>query len=386
MFLIQSLPFLRELKNEYKINIISIEEGSTGHFESEKFQQQYSELNQKYNLVILKSRNLLFLPKIINNIIQLIPQLFLRSKKENLEYYHARGYLPAIVLHYLKRFLPVKYIFDMRGVYIDELKLLQNMSENNIRIRLWRHLEKKAIESSELAVVVSKPFADYVKKIDPEVNIYIIKNSIVKKIIREEEYRTIRNEYRTKLGIENKKVWIYSGSGYKWQLIPQMISLFKIASEIDRDIHFLMICRDKTDEIDHIFKEFNVSDELFTIISVTAEEVNKYLIAGDIGILLRENSVINEVSDPLKFVEYLHAGLLVVISKYIGDTEEIVIKHELGLVLDSFEESNFRKYLDSLNKMLINRNPIKIINTAKTIYDFDKSLGLYRDCYQKLMS
>jgi hypothetical protein len=386
MFQIQSVPFLEDLKKKYEITIISLEEGSSQKSDSKRFLHHHNKLKKEFDVVIIKTRNLSFFPKIFNQIIQVLPQLFLKAKRKNFSYFHARGYLPAIILHYLKKFLSIKYIFDMRGVYIDELMLLHNMTEKNPKIKLWRHFEKKAIESSELSVVVSKPFAKYVKDVDPQNEVFIIKNSIVKDVLEEEVYNAIRYEIRTKLGIENNQVWIYSGSAYKWQQIPQMISMFKVASENNTDLYFLMICRDNTEQIEHIFSELSIPSEKYNIISLEPESVKKYLIAGDVGILLRERSVINEVSDPLKFVEYLHAGLLVIISKSIGDTEEIVTKHKLGFVLESFEKSDLRKCLESLNMMLKNRNPIEIIKTAMTIYDFDKSLSLYSDCYQKLMT
>jgi hypothetical protein len=386
MFLIQSLPVLKELKVEYDINLISIEEDSIELFDLEKNQKLYDDFIREFKLEMVKTRKLLYLPKILNSLIQIVPWLIIKSKKNNLKYFHARGYLPAIVLHYLRKILTIKYIFDMRGVYVDELKLLQNMSEKNLKIRLWRHLEKKAIKSSESVVVVSKPFADYVKNINPQTKVSIIKNSIVNMEIGEEDYKNVRHKYRARLGIDNKKVWIYSGSAYKWQLIPQMISLFKNASELEQDLHFLMICRENTREIKQIFKELDLSDDLYTILSVNPKEVMNYLMAGDIGILLREHSIINEVSDPLKFVEYLHAGLLVMISKHIGDTEELVKKHELGIVLESIDNRDFKKYIDPLNMQLKNRNPIKIIKKANSIYKFDHSVKAYSDCYQNLMS
>jgi len=386
MFQIQSLPFLKQLKKKYEIIIISLEEVLTQNDQSEVFLQMFKNLKKDFCLELIKIQKLSLLPKIISQIIQIMPQLFLKAKRNNFIYFHSRGYLPAIILHYLKKILSIKYIFDMRGVYVDELKLIQNMSEKNLKIKLWRHFEKKAIESCEFTIVVSRLFVKYVKDIDPEKDAFIIKNSIVKDALKEKEYNDIRREIRAELGVENKKVWIYSGSAYKWQQIPEMISLFKFASKTDVDLYFLIICRDNKEKIEKLFSDAGIPSDSYGIISVEPKSVRRYLIAGDVGILLRERSVINEVSDPLKFVEYIHAGLLVIISRYIGDTEEIVNKNKLGVVLDSFDETDLRKSINSINYMLKKRIPIEIIRTANTIYSFNKSLELYSDCYQELIS
>lgn len=384
MFLIQSLPYLKQLKKEFTIELISIEEDSVIYSDVEKFQKFYNELKGEFNLRIVKTRKLFFIPKIINNLIQLVPWLLIEAKKRNLRHFHARGYLPAIVLYFLKKFLSIDYIFDMRGVYVDELKLLNNLSEKNLKIKLWRHLENKAIKSAELAIVVSEPFARYVRNIHPESKVRVIKNAIVKETVSEEEYYAVRGEYRKKLGIENKRVFVYSGSVYKWQLIPQMVSFFKHARAKDPDYHFLMICREGKDYITQLFKDLDVDAQSYTITSVEPENVKKYLMAGDIGILFREKNIINEVSDPLKFVDYLYAGLLVVISKYIGDTEESVKKYNLGIVLDSLMEIDIQNSIAQLQHLMDNRNPMDIINSGTKIYNFERSLEKYNRCYQEL--
>jgi glycosyltransferase involved in cell wall biosynthesis len=384
MFLIQSMPFLIELKKNYIIHLVSIEEHSKINVDLGGYDEILSKIKLEFIPHSILCRNLKFIPKIISQIIQICPSLFRFLKKENVNYFHARGYLPSIVLHYLKKFVPLKYIFDMRGVYVDELKLLNNLSEKNLKIKLWRHLENKAIKSAELAIVVSEPFARYVRNIHPESKVRVVKNAIVRQKVSEKEYYTIRNEYRKKLGIENKTVFVYSGSVYKWQLIPQMISFFKYAREKNPEYHFLMICREGKDYITQLFKEFDVDSQSYTIRSVEPEKVKKYLMAGDIGMLFREKNVINEVSDPLKFVEYLYAGLLVVITKYIGDTEESVKKYNLGIVLDSLMEGDVENSIKRLQNLMENRNPMDIINSGTEIYNFQRSLEQYNRCYQEL--
>ena len=66
---------------------------------------------------------------------------------------------------------------------------------------------------------------------------------------------------------------------------------------------------------------------------VSAEEVPVYLAACDYGILVRENTVTNQVAAPTKFAEYLHSGLKVLISEHIGDYTAFVQEHNCGVVV-----------------------------------------------------
>ena len=126
IFNIQSLPILEELKNEFDVKIISIEDNLHKSRKTEEFKHIFKTLNDFYSLELISCRVIPPLPKIINQIIQIVPQLYKLSKHNNYVFFHARGYLPSIILHYLKKFIPIKYIFDMRGVFVDELKFLYN--------------------------------------------------------------------------------------------------------------------------------------------------------------------------------------------------------------------------------------------------------------------
>ena len=55
------------------------------------------------------------------------------------------------------------------------------------------------------------------------------------------------------------------------------------------------------------------------------------LAACDYGILIRENTVTNQVASPTKFAEYLASGLPVIISPNLGDYSAFVETHHCGI-------------------------------------------------------
>ena len=54
------------------------------------------------------------------------------------------------------------------------------------------------------------------------------------------------------------------------------------------------------------------------------QDVTSYLKLADYGLLIRENTVTNSVASPVKFAEYLNAGLNVIISPVLKDFTEFV--------------------------------------------------------------
>ncbi len=72
---------------------------------------------------------------------------------------------------------------------------------------------------------------------------------------------------------------------------------------------------------------------------VNPKDVSTYLQLADYGLLLRSNQVTNQVASPVKFAEYLVAGLPVIVSPVIADFAKFVQKHAVGQV--SSLEVNF---------------------------------------------
>lgn len=65
---------------------------------------------------------------------------------------------------------------------------------------------------------------------------------------------------------------------------------------------------------------------------VEPHRVPAELASCDVGILVREDSVTNRVASPVKFAEYLAAGLRVLVSDHLGDISGLVREHGLGWV------------------------------------------------------
>ena len=59
---------------------------------------------------------------------------------------------------------------------------------------------------------------------------------------------------------------------------------------------------------------------------------------------MRHDSITNRVSSPVKFGEYLQAGLKILISNHIGDYSRLVQENKLGLVIKKINQRvNFNR-------------------------------------------
>ena len=69
----------------------------------------------------------------------------------------------------------------------------------------------------------------------------------------------------------------------------------------------------------------------------------------DYGLIIRDESITNQVSSPVKFAEYLYAGLKIIISSNIGDYSKFVLDNDCGF-LDNQCKMNLKKVTNRQKK------------------------------------
>lgn len=163
---------------------------------------------------------------------------------------------------------------------------------------------------------------------------FLIGNILLRDFEKFEDVQ-LENEHmaisRRELGFSQEDVVVvYSGSLADWQFKKGLeIGLANWLAKASH--HKLFFLSKRHHIIDDLSKRFpNQLKQKF----VSPEEVAKYLLAADYGLLVREDFITNQVASPVKFAEYLACGLQVIISRKIGDYSEFVEVHDCGLLLE----------------------------------------------------
>jgi|GEM_PF-2479427 len=143
----------------------------------------------------------------------------------------------------------------------------------------------------------------------------------------------LRLKMRDDYGLAEKLVIVYAGSAVDYQLPDKMCELFNLIREEFSNAYFLVLTHQSEIFRRHL-NSHQISPKHYGIFSVEHEKVFDLLRMGDIGLLLRDDSVVNQVASPTKFAEYLVCGLPVITTKNVGDYSSFVSKFNLGHVID----------------------------------------------------
>ena len=158
-----------------------------------------------------------------------------------------------------------------------------------------------------------------------------------------------REESRRKFGVTDRFVVVYLGSLEWYQQPHECLRIFKLIKSVRKDAHFLALTT-HPERMKAVINSVGLEEGDYTSMSLPAAEVPLALKAGDVGLLLRARHPVNEVASPVKFAEYLAAGLPVILTPGIGDYSEMLVQRNLGIRLHS--ELNERESISCLASVL----------------------------------
>jgi glycosyltransferase involved in cell wall biosynthesis len=243
----------------------------------------------------------------------------------------------------------IKIVADIHGAVADELDYFQQkIGASNDNLRRWfREIENRLLRKASRIIVVSEEMEIYLRKVGNFKNIVTVPIGIDDIAFE----RTDRIAQRRKLGLGSEIVCVYSGGAQSYQCIVDTCKIILKLKEISKGLRWLILTNNR-EELQRELKIGGISAPNDSIIlSVTREEVPKYLAVGDVAFLLRKNHVVNIVSCPTKFGEYLAAGLPVVATSFAGHAPKFINKFGVGCIIsENFEAVEIKLLLKQLKK------------------------------------
>lgn len=256
--------------------------------------------------------------------------------------FHANSYLTGYaLLRVLGARRTQKVIVDFKGILPQECLYYDpcSLPMRFLRYLIALYMERFICRQADAITVVSNAFKNLLiqrYRMKPG-RIFVVPSCVDTKVYHFDP--EIGKKARLELGLGDAPVMVYSGSLRKWQMPEQMFSLFKTAAEKNRDIRFLFLTNEKEKAKD-CFRKYGIPEDRYHIISARGNKLAEYLMAGDVGLLLRKRDIVNLAASPTKFGEYLRCGLGVIATEGIGDFSETVKSLNFGITIKNVMDKN----------------------------------------------
>jgi glycosyltransferase involved in cell wall biosynthesis len=242
---------------------------------------------------------------------------------------YVRGIWGAVAIALAGQRGRLPYVYDVRGSLTDEMQ-----AAGTVRYKraLYASLERWSIKGAERVSAVTRALADAVAKEHRRTGVCVVPCCVdTRSMTATDEEAAVR---RASLGIApHDCVLVYSGGLSFYQQVPAMLGIWRRLRD-ERDMRFLLLTNEDPQEAPLVVGDLRDFGDRMQHLSLPRDAVAATLAAADIGFMLRDTRELNRVASPVKFPEYLCAGLAVVASPGTGDASGLVQQHDVGTLVD----------------------------------------------------
>lgn len=303
------------------------------------------------------------------------------------EVVHCRSYISALIGLDFKRQSGVKFIFDMRGFWVEErveggiwnLKYLLYRKAYSFFKR--KELEFLA-ESDAIISLTERARIDLLQRNLPSLTAEKI---TVIPCCADLDFFSPANgaknpvNVRKEIGINPQAfVLCYAGSVGSWYLLKEMLQFFKLLSSLTADAKFLILTPDDPKLIMKQADAMQIQANTIIIRQSERRLMPKYLSIANAAIFFIKNSFSKKASSPTKMGEYMGMGIPIVCNAGIGDVDAIMQSANAGIVLPALNDKLMR---EAAGRLLQSTFPRQAIVDAAQFYSLKNGIQRYHQIY-----
>ncbi|MDX9942721.1 MAG: glycosyltransferase [Bacteroidales bacterium] len=305
------------------------------------------------------------------------------------EIVHCRSYIASFAGLFMKKRLGLKFVFDMRGFWVDER--FEGNIWNSSRFfyrkvyKYFKEREKEFFEQADAVVsltrsgkrIIGQTFGEQV-----EIRTWVIPcctdlDLFSQQYITEERKETLRKQ----LNIEPAHfVLSYLGSIGTWYMTAEMMAFFRRLLRIYPDARFLFITGEDPRVIIGEATKAYVDPLNVIVVKAGRNEVPEYLSLSDISIFFIKPVFSKKASSPTKQAEIMSMGIPFITNNGIGDTDAILKETGVGIVIDEFTDKAYDEAIGQIAALL--RKPQEAIrDCALTHFNLEMGVEQYDKIY-----
>ncbi|MGE7272681.1 glycosyltransferase [Brevibacillus panacihumi] len=210
-----------------------------------------------------------------------------------------------------KRFKLNKLVYDSHEIFIEM------DGRRKVEKILGSLVERYCVKRVDHMITVSKPIQEYFKKIYPNKEITVIRNVPYLTEINNHDNQYFREKYCLP---SDSAILIYVGGITRNRGLEQILQAVHVLPK--NYVLIFMGYGNMVDQIKSLARQMQITDRLFFHEPVTQDKMLKIISSADVGLLLYQNSCLNNyLALPNKLFEYIQAELPVVASNFPAISE-----------------------------------------------------------------
>lgn len=385
----QVLPYLCGLsKKGAKITILSCDKPHRYIKDFKNVKEITNQFDIQWYSVMYSNRLPILSP--IFNILKMYILATKLCRRKHIDIVHCRSYMASNIGLYLKRYLGIKFIFDMRGFFADERvdggiwnreKILYN-----IVYKYFKKKEKSFLTEADHIVSLTEIGKKIlIQQMDCQRPISVIPCCAD---IAHFSYLSIDEQDKINLarlcGIKMQDLVIsYVGSLGSWYLLDEMVAFVSQLMKQKSNVKFLLITPDNQDFVYNITDKYNIDRKYIIIKHATREEMPLFISLSHISLFFIQPVFSKKASSPTKMGELLSMGIPLIVNSGVGDVDSIVQETQCGILVKEFTSEAFQQAIEAIDDLLkVDKQYLHSV--AKKYYSLDDGIERYHHIYNNI--
>lgn len=254
-------------------------------------------------------------------------------RRHNINVLHARVHVPLAMALLAQKLTHCRLVFDLRGLMAEEYASAGVWRENSLVYRAVKKLEGAGLRRADQIIVLTRRIRDWLvaQGLAQTERIEVIPCCV-------DFERFAEQPAAVAPAPAERFELIYTGSVTGVYMLEEMARFF-LAVRARRAAAFLRILtKADTADVTARLQSFGLDPKDFWVGTVRPSEVPQYLRRASLGVSFRKATFAQIAASPTKIPEYLAAGLPVVSNAGIGDTDELLERDRVGVVLKSLDD------------------------------------------------
>lgn len=299
-------------------------------------------------------------------------------QRDKISIVHARGPIPAMIAFLPAKIFGIKFFFDTRGFLADKYVCGGLLDKKSPIYKLMKWSEDILARKSDYLTVETYKHAQVIK--DSQ-NSLSSKMGIIPCCVDTGKFNYQLFPERGDSVFD----LVFLGKVRTWYLLEDMFDFFAAVSKEMRNSRFTFITESEAAHIYSVARKKAIDESKIKIMRAERSDVPALLSGANAGIFFM-NTYLQYNFSPIKFGEFLACGLPVVINPGFGDCDEIVLKENVGVVINEFSAQGYEKGIQKLKNLLSEGDALrrKCRAAAERYFSLDMGADRQFDVYRLL--
>jgi glycosyltransferase involved in cell wall biosynthesis len=300
------------------------------------------------------------------------------ARREGIQVLHARSHVPLAMALIARRLAACRTVFDVRGLLAEEYEDAGVWRAGSLPFRAIKRLERAGLRRADGVVVLTRRMREWLTE---QGLAEADKVEVIPCCVDFSRYEAARDEEKS----ERFEV-VYAGSVVGLYLLEEMARFFLAVRARRAGAFFRVLTTSPAEATVERLRRAGLNEEDFGVERARADEVPRLLARARLGVSFRKATFSQIAASPTKIPEYLAAGLPVVSNAGIGDTDELLARARVGVLVGDFDEESLACAAEEALRLA--DDPVvaaRCVETAREFFDL-RSVGgrRYLNVYRRL--